>query len=386
MARRSRIIHLIGSLLAGGAESSAKDLALAMKRAGFDVEFASITCRQDNAGRAWARELGAAGIPVHVGPTRRMSWRTILWLARLLRAPDIRIAHIHLDYVEKAYFFSKLLHRRRYGVLRKIHDTKVPGGLLGFVARHSDIPLYYSCGEAAHEAFKGHVGGEQVLVPNGLAFDWPPHDVEHRDERVAALGFDVDKTHFVHVGSHRGQEPATSQKAIDVLIGAWRERDLGKRGSVLHLLGDGDLRPALEAMAAGDPSIVFHGVVSDVPRWLSACDVFVLPSRWEGLPLSGVEAVAAGIPCVLSDIVPNRELDGAVATYFPVDDVNALGAALESQVGRRAAASPEAVAAQRERWGVERAMQKFLELYDRLTPQEEGRLAAETAGGTACRH
>ncbi len=380
MARRSRIIHLIGSLLAGGAESSAKDLALAMKRAGLDVELASITSRQDDAGRAWVRELDEAGVPVHIGPTPATTWRTIPWLARLLRAPDLRIAHIHLDYVERAYFFARLLHRRRYGVLRKIHDTKVPGGLLGFVARHSDIPLYYSCGEAAHEAFKGHVGGEQVLVPNGLAFDWPPHDVEHRDERVGAMGLDVDRTHFVHVGSHRGERPETSQKAVDVLIRAWRREDVGALGGVLHLLGDGNLRGAHEELAGGDPSIVFHGVVPDVPRWLSACDVFVLPSRWEGLPLSGVEAVAAGIPCILSDIVSNRELDGAAASYVPPDDEAALARELRGHVGLRAAAPPEAVAAQRERWGVGRAMRSFLELYDRLAPREEEPLAAETAG------
>ena len=381
MGDRHRIIHVIGSLLAGGAESSAKDLVLAMKREGLPVELAATSSREDAAGRAWAQELRDAGVPVHIGPTDRMSARTILWLARLLRAPDVRIAHLHLDYVEKAYYFSRFLHRRRYGVLRKIHDTKVPGGLLGFVARHSDITLYYSCGEAAHEAFKGWIKGEQVLVPNGLAFEWPPHDVGHRDERVRALDLDPSKTHFVHAGSHRGDRVEASQKAQDVLIRAWKHRDMEGLGGVLHLMGDGNLRAAHEALAGGDPSIVFHGVVPNMPQWLSACDVFVLPSRWEGLPLSGVEAVGAGIPCILSDIGPNRELGCVVAQYFPVDDEETLARLLAEHVGLRAAAAPEAVAAQRERWGVGRVMRSFQELYERLMPTGSCAPAAQVAGG-----
>lgn len=367
---RRRLIHLIGALVAGGAESSATDLVLEMKREGLPVELAAISCRQDEAGRAWEAELREAGVPVHVGPSERMRLPTILWLTRLLRAPDVRIAHIHLDYVEMGYYLSRFLHRRRYGVLRKIHNTRVPGGFRGFVARHSDIPLYYSCGEAAHEAFKGHVGGEQILIPNGLAFPHPPHDVEHRDERVRALGLDPTRTHYVHAGRHSGERMETSQKAQDVLIRAWRRFKLGELGGVLHIMGAGSLRPQHEALAEGDPSIVFEGVVPDVQAWLSACDVFVLPSRWEGLPLTGVEAVASGIPCILSDIGPNRELGCEVATYVAVDDEEGLGRALAARVGSREAATPDAVARQRERWGVRRAMRSFLEVYDRLAPPE----------------
>lgn len=371
-SQRRRIIHLIGALVAGGAESSATDLVLEMKGEGLPVELATISSRQDDAGRAWEAELREAGVPVHKGPTERMRFRTILWLARLLRAPDVRIAHIHLDYVEMGYYLSRFIHRRHYGVLRKIHNTRVPGGFRGFVARHSDVPIYYSCGEAAHEAFKGHVGGEQILIPNGLAFPHPRHDVEHRDERVAALGLDPARTHYVHAGRHSGETMETSQKAQDCLIRAWRRFEIGAKGGTLHLMGGGNLRSQHEALARGDDSIVFEGVVPDVQAWLSACDVFVLPSRWEGLPLTGVEAVASGIPCILSDIGPNRELACEVATFVPVDDEGALGRALEAHVGVRAAATAEAVERQRERWGVRRAMRSFLEVYDRLMPPEGG--------------
>lgn len=360
---------MIGALVAGGAERSSKDLVIAQRAMGREAELACLSPQSDGATRAWTEELSAAGVPLHIGPTRRLSVRRVLWLRTLLSAPDVAVVHLHLDYAEVTYYFARFLHRRKYGVLRKIHTTEPPTHpLYRWVLRHSDVRVYYSCGAEAHEAFKGVVPGEQVLIPNGLRFDWPVRDLAERDARLAALRQNAALTHYMHVGRHGGETVATSQKAQDTLIRAWRHAKLGERGGVLHFFGDGNLRPEHEQLAGRDPSIVFHGVVANVHEWLSACDVFVLPSRWEGLPLSGVEAVATGIPCVLSDIPPNRELGSTVASFAPVDDVEALAEKLEERLGKREAAAPEAVRSQRETWGVERAVRQFFDVYDRLCP------------------
>ena len=367
---RTRILHVVGALNAGGAERSSKDLALVMKRAGMPVEFVALVNKRDEAGEAWLAQMRAEGIPVHIGPVSRMRPPTILWLARLLRAPDIRILHLHLDYTEVAYTMARYLHRRKYGVLRKIHNTELSTGVQAWAFKHSDVRLYYSCGEAAHKAFLGHCKGEQILIPNGLDFHWQPHAQSQRDARQRALGLDPAHTHFVHVGSFRGASPESAQKAQDVLIAAWKKSGAGARGGRLHLLGAGNLLEAHQAMANGDASIVFHGVVSEVWRWLAACDVFCLPSRWEGLPLSGVEAVATGIPCIFSDIAPNRELQAEIADFVPANDADALAARLAAWIGERRSASDDHVRWQRERWGVPRVMASFVEIYDRLMPPD----------------
>jgi glycosyltransferase involved in cell wall biosynthesis len=368
--QRTRIIHAIGALVAGGAERSAKDLVVTMRRAGHPVELVALLPKMDEAGRQWKRELDEAGVPVRLGPVDHLRPPTVMWLARLLRAPDIRILHMHLSYVEVAYYGARFLHRRRYGVLRKIHSTRVPGGSHGWAFRHSDVRLYYSCGAAAHEAYRGHCKGEQILVPNGLAFDWPRNEASARDGRLAALGVDPAETHFINVGSHAGASVETAQKAQDTLIAAWRRAGMGERASRLHLLGGGPLLEDHRRLAGGDPSIVFHGVVPNVHAWLSAADVFCLPSRWEGLPLSGVEAVATGIPCVFSDIPETHELGSDVADYVPVDDVEALAASLIARAGSRERAGEASVEALRERWGVGRVMATFLDIYDRLMPPD----------------
>jgi glycosyltransferase involved in cell wall biosynthesis len=75
----------------------------------------------------------------------------------------------------------------------------------------------------------------------------------------------------------------------------------------LLLIGDGELRQNIQQkvaqMGLGD-RVVFAGLRPDVPRlMLGAIDVFVLPSSYEGLPLVGIEAQAAGIPFIASDVV-----------------------------------------------------------------------------------
>jgi glycosyltransferase involved in cell wall biosynthesis len=79
----------------------------------------------------------------------------------------------------------------------------------------------------------------------------------------------------------------------------------------LLLVGDGPDRPAIEQKLRElnlTSRTIFAGVRSDVPSLLQAMDVFVFPSLWEGLPLTVLEAQAAGLPCVISDVI-SRETD-----------------------------------------------------------------------------
>ncbi len=90
------------------------------------------------------------------------------------------------------------------------------------------------------------------------------------------------------------------------------------------LIGDGPLRPAIEqrAQAAGlGDRAVFAGPRGDVPRLLrGALDVFLMPSLYEGLPVAGLEAQAAGLPVILSDtITPEADVIPALVQHIPLD-------------------------------------------------------------------
>ena len=86
-------------------------------------------------------------------------------------------------------------------------------------------------------------------------------------------------------------------------------RDLAQRDSKIRFLviGDGTLREKLTKSAAGAglrEQVRFAGFRNDVPRLLKASDLFLFPSQFEGLGLALIEAQAAGLPCVFSDVLP----------------------------------------------------------------------------------
>ncbi len=101
------------------------------------------------------------------------------------------------------------------------------------------------------------------------------------------------------------------------------------------LVGDGPDRAALEAEAHDlklDGRIVFLGQRGDVPDLLAACDAFVLPSLWEGLPLSVLEAMAAARPVIATDVGGTREaiVHGETGLLVPPADPIALAHAIRA--------------------------------------------------------
>jgi glycosyltransferase involved in cell wall biosynthesis len=105
---------------------------------------------------------------------------------------------------------------------------------------------------------------------------------------------------------------------------------------------------------------------AEVRSWLARATVYVQTSRWEGLPLSVIQAQAVGLPCVVTDVVGNRDavIDGE--TGFVAADVDELAAHVElllrEPVLRRAVSQPARAAAER-RFGRVRFRQALAQLY-----------------------
>lgn len=121
------------------------------------------------------------------------------------------------------------------------------------------------------------------------------------------------------------------QKGQDILLRAWRHVLLQLPQAWLVLVGDG---PDAEALrAAAPPSVLFAGAVPDTAPWYRAADLVVLPSRWEGMAVAPLEAMASGRPVVLSDVDGARESlpPGREALCLtPPEDPPALAAAVSA--------------------------------------------------------
>jgi glycosyltransferase involved in cell wall biosynthesis len=148
--------------------------------------------------------------------------------------------------------------------------------------------------------------------------------------RPTARGSGAERCRLVTVG--RLQAP----KDTLTLVRALAELPRGACEAVI--VGGGPDRPAVESEARRlDLESVVHlaGERNDVPELLAASDVFVLSSRSEGLPLSILEAMAAGLPVVATNVggVPELVVEGETGFLVPPGDPQALAGALERLLG-----------------------------------------------------
>jgi glycosyltransferase involved in cell wall biosynthesis len=176
------------------------------------------------------------------------------------------------------------------------------------------------------------VGRSRVrVVPNGA--DLPDETAEQLAARRLREQLGAGAARPLWVCAGRIEE----QKGQDVLLEALaRVRQAGLE-FVAALAGDGARRGELEAQSRAlglGGHVRFLGQVEEVGPLLSAADVVVLPSRWEGLPLVLLEALARGRPVVASAVggVPEVVTDGEHGRLVPAGDAGALAAALEALV------------------------------------------------------
>ncbi|WP_326589874.1 glycosyltransferase [Streptomyces sp. NBC_01294] len=119
------------------------------------------------------------------------------------------------------------------------------------------------------------------------------------------------------------------QKGQDILLRAWPELLGTVPGARLALVGDGPDTERLRRTAP--PGVFFAGAAADIRPWLRAADLVVLPSRWEGMALAPLEAMACGRPVLVSDVSGARESlppgQGRLC-LVPPEDPTALAKAL----------------------------------------------------------
>ena len=124
----------------------------------------------------------------------------------------------------------------------------------------------------------------------------------------------------------------TEQKGQAILLEALASCIAQNQPFYLLFVGEGNDRPKLErdAQAIAPDKVKFIGYCDDVVPFLALSDIFVLPSLAEGLPGALIEAMAAGLPCIASDIPGNRELvlNGQTGLTFRGGDAVALAEAI----------------------------------------------------------
>jgi len=209
----------------------------------------------------------------------------VMGLAKCAGVP-MRVAHSHSD-TSRAQAAARGLRRiYLYSAKRAISRWATHGLANGATAGNSLFPAW-----GADERWRVH----------HCAVDLEAYRKSESPRRLrASLGLPPDGLLLCHVGGFR--EPKNHRFVLEIA----RSVFLQNREARLLLVGDGKLRAEIESYAHQlgiHERVIFAGVVSNVAEHLLACDGFLLPSLWEGLPLAAVEAQAAGLPCVIATTV-----------------------------------------------------------------------------------
>jgi glycosyltransferase involved in cell wall biosynthesis len=371
----------------GGAEVQAHRLARALIADGHTVEL--VTARQ----RGESPLELVEGVPVRrlfAFGNRPLVWRlgsysyVGLLVRELLRRKDEHdVVHVHQAFHAA---FGAVLARRlggrpvivkvatagRFGDLEQMRAGRptLPAGssrMLDQVLAQADALVAISDAIADELVAAGAPPDRVIRIPNGVEMG-PLPTVQERAEARATLSIDPLVPVAVYVGR------SGAQKGSDILLAAWRML-FSSRAPAAHLfvLGEGlqtDAAFMAEAGAFG-PVVTVAGRVRDVRRYLLAADLFVLPSRGEGMSNAILEAMAAGVPCLVSDIPANRELvtAGQTGLTFPSEDAAALAAAITNALSNRSGLSLLAAAARANvetHYSMSSVARRYQELYARL--------------------
>jgi glycosyltransferase involved in cell wall biosynthesis len=308
--RQIRILHVLGTLNPGGVETWLLHVLRNIDRDKFHLEFCTfgeepglyapeaeklgstvLWCRKSANlwafGRRFRGILREGKYDVVHSHVHSFSGAVLRW-AKAEGVP-MRIAHSHNTYDGK----SDALPRRYYRRLMK-----------------SWITRYATHGLAASKAAAAALFGEDWQNDHRVRVLYYGIDLRPFQEPVdraavrRELGLPIDAPTVGHVGRFDPQKNHHFLLEIAAEV-------LKKRPEIHFLLvGDGPLRPEIERRAKSmglSDNVHFLGVRTDVPRLMcGAMDVFLFPSLWEGLPVTLIEAQAAGLQCLVSATVPDE--------------------------------------------------------------------------------
>ncbi|GGQ28518.1 glycosyltransferase [Streptomyces roseolilacinus] len=294
----------------------------------------AVACPPDTPLAAAAR---AGGAEVHPWPARREPGRDVVAESRAV-AGLVALVRPHLVHAHsaKAGLAARLAVRGRLPTVYQPHAWSFeavdgPTAALArrwerWAARWTDRVICVSEAERRRGEQAG-VRASWTVVHNGVdtgRFGPYPTGAERAAARTALLaGTPAAAPVVVCVGR------LCRQKGQDVLLRAWDTVRARVPLARLVLVGDGPAAGGLRA--AAHPSVLLAGAVADPLPWYRAADLVVLPSRWEGMALAPLEAMASGRPVLLTDVDGARESlppGQAAHCLVPPGDADALAAAL----------------------------------------------------------
>lgn len=248
-------------------------------------------------------------------PFRKFSLLAFIRLLLFLKKNEINIIHSH---GRGAGIYSRLLKLFGYKVIHTFHGIHMGEGLIGKIKLLVDkllVPLTnnficVSSGELS-EAIKYCVARKKdtIVIPNGVNI--LPYTEKGSRNNPIVIGTLSRLNH---------------QKGIDILI-EYIDRFVSESAEefLIKIAGDGEEKLAIESKIKSkklNKYIELIGATNEPQKFLDEIDIYISFARFEGMPLSVLEAISKSVPCILSNVVGNNDIikDNTIGYLFNLDD------------------------------------------------------------------
>lgn len=372
MRERIAVMHLINGYLLAGAEKLVFDLVAGTDRKKFDVSVCSVGIVRDRLEEEVYNDLRGKGVKTLVlgKPSGKQRFETVRKLRKHLVNNHIAILHTHCPSPD---FYGKI----------SAFTARIP---LVFSTIHS-INGY----NAVHERILRTLTTKYVAISETVK-RYAVSDLKIPPVKIEVIRNAVDCQRFSQIAVDKGAKlrelGVPGGKHIITTVGILREvkghrylieaaEQVIKKFPDTHFLvvgdtsADPDFTNRLKEMINASGllgNISLTGKRSDIAEILAVSDIFVLPSLWEGLSIALLEAMAAGLPAIASDVGSNPEVltDGINGFIVPPRDHRLLARRIEELLGEPGKAGDMGMRGRetvRESFGIDRAVRAYEELY-----------------------
>ncbi len=353
-----KILQVIPYFCFGGAETMCENLTYALKGQGHQVTVVSLYPERTPI----SRRMEEAGVKLlYLDKKLGLDVSMIPKLRKIIREEKPDVVHTHLDVIKYAVAAAKLA-----GVKKCVHtvhnvaDKECEGTLQKIINT-----LYYKLGWSVPVALS-------PLVQQTIS-DF--YKIPREKIPVIYNGVDLSRCipkedyasgetlKLVHVGRFN------EQKNHECLLQAFRLFCDRIPNAVLQMLGDGERMEEMQQLSRElslQDKVQFLGAQSNVYPWLHGADIFLLPSKYEGMPMTIIEAMGTGLPVAATKVggVPDMIENGVSGLLTQIDAKSVCDACLSlagdeelrSRLGRQARADSV-------RFGADYMARQYLETY-----------------------
>lgn len=371
---RINVLWLIKGLGPGGAERLLTSAAAVRDRDAFSYQAAYLLPWKN----ALVPELEHAGVPVHcleVDDERDLRWAGRL--RRLLVTGQFDVLHVHSPY---AAGVARLVARSlpangRPALVSTEHNGWSTFATPTRVMNAATLPLgdaVITVSSHVRQSMWTPLRRRAETIVHGVSIADIRASLPERDSTRAELGVSADEVLVGTVANY------TTQKDWPNLLRA--ARVLADSGAPVRFcaVGQGPLESEVQslhrALALTD-SVFLPGFRPDAVRLMAACDLFVLASRFEGLPVALMEALALGLPVVATAVggVPEAVTDGVEAILVPPEQPDRLAAAIAELAAdpARRAVMAKAARERADAFDIARAVRRIEAIYREVAPRRE---------------